>query len=142
MRNQRGFTLIELLVVIAIVGVLSGVVLVAINPQRRIQEANDANLRSGVGQVATALEACYTNEGGAYTAGVCDSVANLVTAAYLKLAPAGVTVDANTDNTQAVAYATMNVQVGCAVGETRYIRYLTSTGATDEPCLAAVPDLP
>ena len=42
LRNQKGFTLVELLVVIAIVGILAGVVLIAINPATLLAKARDS----------------------------------------------------------------------------------------------------
>lgn len=41
-RNNKGFTLVELLVVIAIVGILAGVVLIAINPASLLAKARDS----------------------------------------------------------------------------------------------------
>jgi prepilin-type N-terminal cleavage/methylation domain-containing protein len=60
MKSKRGFTLIELLVVIAVLAVLAAGVIVAINPRKRINQANDAKIRNDIGQIATALEAYYT----------------------------------------------------------------------------------
>lgn len=57
---RKGFTLIELLVVIAVLGILAGGVLVAINPLKRIQQANDARIKSDMGQIANAMQAFYT----------------------------------------------------------------------------------
>lgn len=57
---QKGFTLIELLIVIAVLGVLAAAVVVAINPAKRIKQANDAKIKNDIGQMATALQAYYT----------------------------------------------------------------------------------
>lgn len=58
MRN--GFTLIELLVVIAVLGILAGGILVAINPLKRIGQANDTKIKNDIGQIAQAMQAYYT----------------------------------------------------------------------------------
>src|SRR3989338_11562885 len=82
---QQGFTLIELLVVIAVLGILAAVVLVAIDPGARIDEANDAGVRSDVSQVATAVETCFTasaGSGGGYDD--CNTGALLTAGSFLK----------------------------------------------------------
>lgn len=57
---QKGFTLIELLIVIAILGVLAAAVVTAINPVKKIKQANDAKIKNDIGQIATAMQAYYT----------------------------------------------------------------------------------
>ncbi len=73
--QKKGFTLIELLVVIAIVGVLAAVVLIAINPARRLAQARDAGRKSDISQIATAITAFYTsNANGSYPNALTDIV--------------------------------------------------------------------
>ena len=81
---KKGFTLIELLVVIAVLAVLAAGVMVAINPGKRIRQANDAKIRNDIGQIATALQAYYTTNQ-LYPAAAGD----LVTSQDLKQLPAG-----------------------------------------------------
>lgn len=58
--QRKGFTLIELLLVIAIVGVLAAIVLLAINPAKRLAQARDSGRKSDVSQLATAAQAYFT----------------------------------------------------------------------------------
>lgn len=148
----KGFTLIELLVVIAIIGILAAVVLVAINPAARIAEANDSKAKSNLGQVATALEACYTANQGSYAAGQCDTASNLNLKGYLKqnlgqgwpATPGSVAVKVTAANDNAVAYsivtAASNIAAGttCPSGQVSYITYHTNTGATSAKGAACV----
>ena len=62
-RKFKGFTLIELLIVIAILGILAAAVLIAINPTKRQNQAKDANIKSDVASISTALQAYYTSPG-------------------------------------------------------------------------------
>lgn len=69
-REFKGFTLIELLIVIAILGILAAAVLVAVNPAKRQNQAKDAQTKSDIGQIATALQAYFTTPGsGSYPSG-------------------------------------------------------------------------
>jgi general secretion pathway protein G len=61
--TSAGFTLIELLVVIVILGILAAVVLVLVDPVKRIGEARDAGRRQAIGQIRVALDEYYTKHG-------------------------------------------------------------------------------
>ena len=65
----NGFTLIELLVTIAIIGVLAGVVLIAIDPAKQIARANDAGGKSDISQIAGAVEAYAVAHNSTYIGG-------------------------------------------------------------------------
>ena len=65
-KNPFGFTLIELLVVIAIIGVLSAVVLAALNTARN--KGNDAAVKSDLSVIPTQA-ASYFGDNGAYSVG-------------------------------------------------------------------------
>lgn len=54
--NQKGFTLIELLVVIGILAVLLAITLIAINPARQFQQANNTKRRSDVNAILNAVD--------------------------------------------------------------------------------------
>jgi type IV pilus assembly protein PilA len=59
-QSEKGFTLIELLVVILIIGILAAIALPAFLNQRG--KAQDADAKSQVRTVQTAMETFYTNE--------------------------------------------------------------------------------
>lgn len=65
-KPSHGFTLIELLVVIAVIGVLSSIVLVAIDPMEQINRGKDADIKQRVGSVYNAVIANYTGNSGTF----------------------------------------------------------------------------
>lgn len=64
--SKRGFTLIELLVVISIIGLLSSVILGAVNSARA--KSNDSKQIQALNQLKRAMELYYDNNGGLYPA--------------------------------------------------------------------------
>lgn len=52
---EKGFTLIELLIVIGVLGILAGIILVAVDPAKRLRQARDARKSSEVNAILNAI---------------------------------------------------------------------------------------
>lgn len=87
---SQGFTLIELLIVIAVLGILSGGILVAIDPADRVNSANDSRVQSDLGIIGRAAEAYAAQTNGNYPAGATVAAAGtvMIGAGVIKSVPA------------------------------------------------------
>ena len=62
--SRRGFTLIELLVVIGIIGILTAVVIVAVNPARQFSSARDTQRKADLYGLTNAIYQYATENNG------------------------------------------------------------------------------
>jgi len=66
-KRQKGFTLIEVLVVIAIIAILAAIVLVAINPAKRFQDARQSQRHANVESILSAVQQNMVDNKGIFT---------------------------------------------------------------------------
>jgi prepilin-type N-terminal cleavage/methylation domain-containing protein len=76
--NKQGFTLIELLVVIAIIGILVGVVFVALDPATRFKQARDAVRQNDAQEILSAVKLHQVDNSGSYLAAISATTAGSV----------------------------------------------------------------
>jgi len=61
-RNKKGFTLIELLIVVLIISILAGLLLTVINPTGIRKKTRDAQRKSDIKRIQTALELHFADK--------------------------------------------------------------------------------
>ncbi|MDP2632893.1 MAG: prepilin-type N-terminal cleavage/methylation domain-containing protein [Candidatus Curtissbacteria bacterium] len=152
--DVKGFTLIELLIVIAVIGVLAAAVWTALDPNDKINAANDAKIQSDVGSLGQAEEAYATTKSGFYTDDVAAQTA-LVSNGDLKQAlvpPAGYgsyafkapdpacAADAGAGCTKVVVCAPARSKKYNTVANTGVWIYSSSSGKACNIAVAAEPD--
>ena len=59
--SQKAFTIVEILVVVVILGIISALVLLAINPAKKINLSKDARVKSDISQIVNSLQTYYAN---------------------------------------------------------------------------------
>lgn len=60
-RSGAGFTLVELLVVVGLIGIITGVVLLVLNPTGLRNKSQDGRRKSDLGLIQTAIELYYSD---------------------------------------------------------------------------------
>lgn len=78
---KKGFTLIELLVVIGILAILLAITLIAINPQRQFQQANDTKRSSDVNAILNAVGQYAADHHGTLPTGITTATAAVISSA-------------------------------------------------------------
>ncbi len=64
MNNKKGFTLIEVLLVVAIIAIIAGIVILAVNPKKQLDESNDARRRADVNTILNGVYQYVIDNGG------------------------------------------------------------------------------
>jgi len=54
-KNIKGFTLIEILLVVAIIAILAGIVIIAVNPNKQLQDAHVTQRKADVNTILNAV---------------------------------------------------------------------------------------
>lgn len=129
MRKQRGFTLIELLVVIGIIAILVAIVMVAIDPVQRLNDARNRTAASNVRSTGTLISSCIVTalEGGSSNAFLdCDNNPAGELASYGNVPP-DVTINSNDTANDTCAVQQGSIGIGA-----NYYVYKSSTGAIEE----------
>ena len=73
MKKQKGFTLIEILLVIGIIAVLATVVIVALDPAQRFQDAQDSRRVSDMQSILSAIQQYIIDNRGSLPTGLDNS---------------------------------------------------------------------
>lgn len=64
MNNKKGFTLIEVLLVVAIIAIIAGIVILAVNPKKQLDDSNDARRRADVNTIINGVYQYIIDNGG------------------------------------------------------------------------------
>lgn len=69
-KYTTGFTLLEVLLVVAAIGILAGIVIIALNPAKQLGDTRDAQRRSDVNTILNAIHQYAIDNNGTLPAGI------------------------------------------------------------------------
>ena len=95
-RPQKGFTLLEILLVVAAIGILAGIVILAINPAKQLSDTRNAQRRANVNTILNAVyQYAIDNNGNFPSPGYASSTIGTTTAEICKSGVASTTCAAS-----------------------------------------------
>lgn len=99
-KNLKGFTLLEILLVVAAIAILSGIVIFAVNPTKTLSDARNAQRRTDVNTLISAIYQYNISKGGVFPTTILS--ATDCTSSALEICKTGATscsglTDLNTD---------------------------------------------
>ena len=80
LKNRRGFTLLEILLVVAAIGILAGIVIIAINPNKQLGDTKNGQRKADVTTILNAVYQYAVDNNGSIPAAVLGGTACGVTA--------------------------------------------------------------
>lgn len=69
-KAQKGFTLLEVLLVVAVIAILAGIVIIAINPSKNLEDTRDAQRKADVNTIINAVYQYALDNNGSLPASV------------------------------------------------------------------------
>ena len=75
--NQKGFTLLEILLVVAAIGILAGIVILAINPGKQLGETRNTQRKADVNTILNAIYQYSIDNNGTIPAGITSTLTQI-----------------------------------------------------------------